>query len=110
MTGEISEAEARGEIAAIFTELRTLWGVPYVSAIHRYLAAKPGFLEWAWDAVAPAFNTCTPRSCSCATRISASQSRRNEGIVYRNGLQAVITVESSSCLVASAWIAGASMP
>lgn len=55
MTGEISEADARGEIAAIFTELRTLWGVPYVSAIHRYLAAKPGFLEWAWDAVAPAF-------------------------------------------------------
>ncbi len=55
MAGEISEAEATGEIATIFAELRTLWGVPYVSAIHRYLAAKPGFLEWSWDAVAPAF-------------------------------------------------------
>ncbi|MFN3746522.1 MAG: hypothetical protein ACK4TL_17610 [Hyphomicrobiaceae bacterium] len=55
MAGEISEAEAKGEIAVIFAELRTLWGVPYVSAIHRDLAARPGFLEWAWDAVAPAF-------------------------------------------------------
>ena len=55
MAGEISEGEATGEIATIFAELRTLWGVPYVSAIHRYLAAKPGFLEWSWDAVAPAF-------------------------------------------------------
>jgi hypothetical protein len=55
MAGEISEAEATGEIATIFAELRTLWGVPYVSAIHRYLAAKPGFLEWSWDAVAPVF-------------------------------------------------------
>jgi hypothetical protein len=55
MAGEISEAGATGEIAAIFAELRTLWGVPYVSAIHRYLVARPGFLEWAWDAVAPAF-------------------------------------------------------
>ncbi len=49
MAGEISEAEATGEIATIFAELRTLWGVPYVSAIHRYL------LEWSWDAVAPVF-------------------------------------------------------
>lgn len=57
MAGEISEGEATGEIATIFAELRTLWGVPYVSAIHRYLAAKPGFLEWAWDAVAPAFRS-----------------------------------------------------
>ncbi len=55
MAGEISESEATGEIATIFAELRTLWGVPYVSAIHRYLAAKPGFLEWSWDAVAPVF-------------------------------------------------------
>jgi hypothetical protein len=55
MAGEVSEGEATGEIATIFAELRTLWGVPYVSAIHRYLAARPGFLEWAWDAVAPAF-------------------------------------------------------
>jgi hypothetical protein len=55
MASEISEAEASGDIAAIFDEVQTLWGVPYVSAIHRALAAMPGFLEWGWDAVAPAF-------------------------------------------------------
>lgn len=55
MAGEINEADATGEIAEIFAELRTLWSVPYVSAIHRTLAAKPGFLEWAWEAVAPVF-------------------------------------------------------
>ena len=55
MAGEISEDQATGEIAEIFAELRVLCGVPYVSAIHRYLAAKPGFLEWAWAAVAPAY-------------------------------------------------------
>lgn len=52
---EVSETEATGEIAAIFDEVRTLWGVPYVSAIHRTMAGWPGFLEWAWAVVAPAF-------------------------------------------------------
>lgn len=72
MAGEISEAEAKGEIAAIFAELRTLWGVPYVSAIHRYLAAKPGFLEWAWEAVSPAFRDGSGQEAAwrCATGLS----------------------------------------
>lgn len=72
MAGEISEADATGEIAAIFGELRTLWGVPYVSAIHRYLAAKPGFLEWAWDAVAPAFRDGSGQEAAwhCAAGLS----------------------------------------
>lgn len=55
MAGEIGEDKATGEIADIFAELRTLCGVPYVSAIHRFLAAKPGFLEWAWAAVGSAY-------------------------------------------------------
>ena len=72
MAGEISEAEATGEIATIFAELRTLWGVPYVSAIHRYLAAKPGFLEWAWEAVAPAFRDGSGQEAAwqCAAGLS----------------------------------------
>ena len=44
---EISEREATGEIADIFGEGMKLWGVPYVSALHRYMAGWPGFLEWA---------------------------------------------------------------
>lgn len=57
MLSEISEDEATGEIAAIFGEVRHLWGVPYVSAIQRHLATRPGVLEWVWDAIAPAFRS-----------------------------------------------------
>jgi hypothetical protein len=55
MMTEISEQDATGDIAAIFAEVRLLWGVPYVSAIHRHLATRPGVLEWAWAAVGPSF-------------------------------------------------------
>lgn len=55
MLAEINERDATGEIARIFEEVRALWGVPYVSAIHRHLATRPGVLEWAWEAVRPAF-------------------------------------------------------
>lgn len=59
MLAEIEEKAATGEIARIFAELRRLWGVPYVSAIHRHLATRPGVLEWAWAAVGPAFHNGT---------------------------------------------------
>jgi hypothetical protein len=57
MVQDISEAAATGETAAIYSELRVLYGVPYVSAIHRIIAGRPGFLEWAWEATAPAFRS-----------------------------------------------------
>lgn len=43
------------DIDRIFAEVQQLWGVPYVSAIHRQMATWPGMLEWAWEAVAPVF-------------------------------------------------------
>lgn len=55
MLAEIEEKNATGEIAEIFAEVRRLWGVPYVSAIHRHLATRAGVLEWAWEAVGLAF-------------------------------------------------------
>ena len=57
MLAEINETEATGDIAAIFEDVRRLWGVPYVSAIQRHLATRPGVLEWAWEAVGPAFQS-----------------------------------------------------
>ena len=57
MLPELAEGEAHGEIAAIYSELRTLCGVPYVSSMQRHLATRPGWLEWAWRAVAPAFRS-----------------------------------------------------
>jgi hypothetical protein len=57
MLTELDEAEARGEIADIFAEIRHLYATPYVSSIHRHLATRPGVLEWAWEGVAPVFRS-----------------------------------------------------
>jgi hypothetical protein len=45
------------EVEAIYREIQDLYGVPYVSAIHKSLATHPGFMEWAWHEVAPTFRT-----------------------------------------------------
>jgi hypothetical protein len=52
---ELREADARGEIAAIYAEIRRLWAVPYVSSLQRHLATLPGWLEWTWAMLGPAF-------------------------------------------------------
>jgi hypothetical protein len=57
MLTELAEADARGEIAEIFAEIRHLYATPYVSSIHRHMATRPGVLEWAWEAAAPAFRS-----------------------------------------------------
>ena len=45
------------ETEEIYREVQHLYGVPYVSAIHKSLATQPGLLAWAWHEVAPAFRT-----------------------------------------------------
>ena len=55
MLAELSERDATGEIAAIYAEIRRLWAVPYVSSLQRHLATRPGWLEWTWAALGPAF-------------------------------------------------------
>jgi hypothetical protein len=55
MLAELPERDATGEIAAIYAEIRRLWAVPYVSSLQRHLATRPGWLEWTWAAVGPAF-------------------------------------------------------
>lgn len=55
MTAELSEAEATGELASIYEELRRYCGVPYVSSLQRFVATMPGALEFAWTALRPAF-------------------------------------------------------
>lgn len=57
MLAEISEANATGDVARIFADIRRLCAVPYVSAIYRHLATRPGALPWAWAAVSPAFES-----------------------------------------------------
>lgn len=55
MLAELRECDATGEVAAIYDEIRQLWAVPYVSSLQRHLATRPGWLEWTWAALRPAF-------------------------------------------------------
>ncbi len=55
MLAELRERDATGEIAKIYGEIRRLWAVPYVSSLQRHLATRPGWLEWTWAALGPAF-------------------------------------------------------
>jgi hypothetical protein len=57
MLSEVPEAEAGGEVAEIYDQIRRLWAVPYVSSLQRHLASRPGWLEWSWTALAPAFTS-----------------------------------------------------
>jgi len=54
---ELAEADARGDTARIYSEIRVLCAVPYVSSLQRHLATRPGWLQWGWAAVRPAFVT-----------------------------------------------------
>ena len=51
----ITEAEATGEIAALYDDIRRALGVPVVNLIWRHLAVFPGALAWAWSAVRPVY-------------------------------------------------------
>ena len=49
----IPEANATGEIAVLYADIRATLGVPVVNLIWRNLAAMPGALAWAWNTVKP---------------------------------------------------------
>src|SRR4051812_2002353 len=52
---ELAERDARGEIAVIYDEIKRFCAIPYVSSMQRHLATRPGWLEWVWAALRPAF-------------------------------------------------------
>lgn len=52
---ELAERDASGAIAVIYDEIRRFCAVPYVSSMQRHLATRPGWLEWMWAALRPAF-------------------------------------------------------
>ncbi|SEC97926.1 hypothetical protein SAMN05444164_3283 [Bradyrhizobium erythrophlei] len=51
MLPEITEAEATGEVAAIYRRIRETQGSPVVNLIWRHLATIEGALSWAWPQV-----------------------------------------------------------
>ncbi len=52
---EIGEAEARGETARLYDDIRRCTGAGMVNLIYRRMAARPGVLPWAWGALRPSF-------------------------------------------------------
>lgn len=49
----ILEADARGEIAEIYSDIRKVLGTSVVNLIWRNLATMPGALQWTWSTVRP---------------------------------------------------------
>ena len=51
----VTEAEATGETAAIFADIRAVYRVGAVNLIWRHLATIPDALPWAWRAIRPVY-------------------------------------------------------
>lgn len=68
----ISEADATGEIAALYADIRETLGVPLVNLIWRNLATIPGALEWAWTTLKPVYEDGSIQAEARALRIEQS--------------------------------------
>jgi hypothetical protein len=64
MLAELRESDATGDLAGIYDQIRRLWAVPYVSSLQRHLATRPGWLEWTWAALGPAFTSGTAQAAA----------------------------------------------
>lgn len=67
----ILEADARGEIAEIFADIRKVLGTSVVNLIWRHLATLPGALPWAWATVRPLYLGAAPRHAEAVRRTIA---------------------------------------
>ncbi len=54
-TPEITEAEATGETAALYADIKAAMGVGMVNLIYRHMATMPDCLPWTWAALRPVF-------------------------------------------------------
>lgn len=64
----ITEAEATGETAAIYTDIRATTGVPVVNLIWRHLATMEGALPWTWGMLRPLYAADTVAGAAAALR------------------------------------------
>ena len=51
----VSEADATGDIAALYSDIRKTLGMSFVNLIWRNLASIPGGLRWVWTTVKPLY-------------------------------------------------------
>ena len=62
----ITEAQATGEIADLFADIRATVGVRVVNLVWRHLATMEGALPWAWAAVKPLYLDGLPDAAMAA--------------------------------------------
>ena len=67
----IREADARGEIAEIFADIRKVLGTSVVNLIWRHLATMPGALSWTWATVRPLYLGAAPLHAESVRRTVA---------------------------------------
>jgi hypothetical protein len=51
----IAEADATGEIADLYADIRQSLGMPFVNLVWRNLASVPGGLKWSWTTMKPLY-------------------------------------------------------
>ncbi len=51
----IAEADATGEIADLYGDIRQSLGMPFVNLVWRNLASVPGGLKWSWTTMKPLY-------------------------------------------------------
>jgi hypothetical protein len=67
----VTEAEATGETAAIFADIRAVYGVGVVNLVWRHLATLPDALPWVWACVRPAYVSGAVAGAATAFRAAA---------------------------------------
>jgi hypothetical protein len=55
LLAEVREADARGEIAELYADIRATIGVAMVNLVFRNMATVPGCLAWAWAHLKPLY-------------------------------------------------------
>ena len=85
----ITEADATGETAALYTDIRATLGVPVVALIWRHLAVFPDGLPWAWGSLKPLY---------------ASGAIANEAAALRAGLEVPVLPGLSRPALAAAGV------
>src|SRR3981189_2414730 len=64
----VLEADARGEIAEIYADIRKVLGTSVVNLIWRNLATMPGALPWTWSTVRPLYLGTAPLHAEAVRR------------------------------------------
>jgi hypothetical protein len=67
----IVEADARGEVAEIFSDIRKVLGTSVVNLIWRHLATMPGALPWTWTTLRPLYLGAAPLHAESVRRTIA---------------------------------------